>query len=154
MDSNDQPQERVVIEDYRGPASQLPPPAPANAQITAETKQQPGAVSQTAPTSLDRDWPMTLATTGALLGIGVVGWLCVFIISTSFHQNLNSHILLHVIIDSFVGAFIVGIAIIGFILCATSLFHYHTSQRPAAVLSRSRVGLVLSILALLVVLFG
>ncbi len=154
MDSNDQPQERVLIEDYPGPAAGLPPSTPNNVQITAETKHEPGAVTQTAITSLAIDRTLGLATLGMQLSMGAVGGLCPVTYLYLFQQNPSLRFHPHDIIVSWFGALIVGMALLSFIMCAISLFRDHTFQRPAAVVSRGKIGLVLSSLALMVIVVG
>ncbi len=154
MDSNDQPQERVLIEDYHGPASHLPPSAPTNAQITADTKHEPGAVSNTTLTSLAIDWTLDLATLGVVISAAAaIGLLPTVFVSLAF-KFPSYNIPIDSIKATSYGEFIAAIAIIGFLICTVADFRYRTSLRPAAALLRSRIGLVLSALAFIVVLFG
>lgn len=154
MDSNDQPQERVLIQDYLDPATGLPPSAPINTHITAETKQEPDTVSHTALTLSAIDWTLALATLGAVFSVVAVSGLLPTIFVSLIFKFPEYNISIDNIKDSSYGEIIAAIAIIGFLLCTVGDFLYRRSQRPSAVLFRSCIGLVLSALAPIVVLFG
>jgi hypothetical protein len=148
-------QDRVVIEDYRGPASVLPPPASSDAQITAlpETKQKPETSSQTADA---KSWPLTLSVLGFACGSGAVGGLLPAFIAT-INRPLSSSTSpssLHYVLFSLLGVLIICLAIIGFILSTIALFRYRSARSQDHVLGRSLIGLVLNGLALLVILLG
>ncbi len=139
--------ERVTIDDYRGPMNG-PTSLPPNVSITAvDAKAEPGnlAASQRADTAAKIT--QALAMLGWVCSVGSgSGTLYVFFASLILTGSSK----LHYVLFNPVGATIFCVAIVGFSLCLAALVRSHHSSNLRRMRVRSWIGLVLSGVTILV----
>ena len=143
------PPEQVMIEDYRGPLVGVPPPVPDEAQMIAANEVKPEV--EAAPLSRNADGIEHCATFGTVFGGFAVGGLLAtlrnnFLFSNSLHPGL------HDVLFSPIVVIIIGLSILGLVLCAAALAKYRTARHPNRVLKLGRAGLTMNILGLLLAL--
>lgn len=135
--------DQVVIEDYRGPITELPPSTLTDAQIVAvpEVKEGKSSASPVSTTS------SVVADTLARLGMGLsAASVLILAIPLGYGHSPT----LYMPFERF-WILTLCLAIPGFAISALSLFRYRAAK-PSTVLIRSGIGLLLGIIALLLVL--
>ncbi len=145
--------ERVVIEDYRGPAADMPQSVPQDRQIAAspDTKPKLDTISQADESASAVDWPAALAKLGVMIGGGAAGGLLLPLFSLitlpSSHRHFDS-------VLPGTGVFLVAIAILGFAISTMALLYCRSSRNARVTQFGGRLGLALSSLALLIAALG